>query len=146
MTASGVASYRDPVPPLSAGVNRPKWSVMIPTYNCARFLGGTLESVLAQAEGSGGMQIEVVDDCSVDDPENVVRQIGGGRVDFFRQSSNVGHIANFQTCLTRARGEIVHLLHGDDLVRPGFYEALQRGFDAEPNARRGLLPVHLYRC
>jgi glycosyltransferase involved in cell wall biosynthesis len=134
MTASGSASYRDAVPPLAAAFDRPKWSVMIPTFNCARFLGGTLESVLAQDPGRGSMQIEVVDDGSVDDPENVVRRLGGDRVGFFRQSRNVGHIANFQTCLTRARGEIVHLLHGDDLVRPGFYEALQQGFDGEPNA------------
>ena len=32
------------------GATRPRWSVMIPTYHCTRFLGGTLNSVLAQAQ------------------------------------------------------------------------------------------------
>lgn len=125
------SASRDPVAPLPPGQNRPRWSVMIPTYRCARYLGRTLESVLAQDPGHEVMQIEVIDDGSDDEPEAVVGAFGR-RVGFFRQAGNVGHIANFHTCLTRARGEIVHLLHGDDFVRPGFYAALQRGFDAYP--------------
>ncbi|MFK7943548.1 MAG: glycosyltransferase [Paracoccaceae bacterium] len=123
---------RDPVAQLSPGDNRPLWSVMIPTYRCAHHLGQTLESVLSQDLGAENMQIEVIDDGSDDAPDAVVRTMGRGRVGFFRQPQNVGHIANFHTCLTRARGQIVHLLHGDDFVRPGFYTALQRGFDAHP--------------
>ena len=42
----------------------PLWSVMIPTFHCARFLRQTLESVLSQDPGPDVMQIEVVDDCS----------------------------------------------------------------------------------
>jgi GT2 family glycosyltransferase len=80
------------------------------------------------------MQIEVVDDCSTgDDPEAVTREIGRGRVEFFRQRVNVGHARNFETCLDRSRGELVHLLHGDDTVRDGFYSAMGRAFDAEPS-------------
>ena len=67
------------------------------------------------------MPIEVIDDLSVqDDPAAVVREIGDSRVTFFRQPANVGPQANFTTCVQRARGYWVHLLHGDDMVRPGF--------------------------
>ena len=38
---------------------RPLWSVMIPTFHCARFLRQTLESVLSQDPGPDVMQIEV---------------------------------------------------------------------------------------
>jgi cellulose synthase/poly-beta-1,6-N-acetylglucosamine synthase-like glycosyltransferase len=34
--------------PVPEGVDRPFWSVMIPTYNCAKYLAQTLESVLSQ--------------------------------------------------------------------------------------------------
>ncbi len=106
---------------------------MIPTHDCAEYLRQTLESVLAQDPGPETMQIEVVDDHSTrDDPATVVEEVGGGRVGFFRQPENVGHIRNFDTCLQRARGHLVHLLHGDDLVLPGFYATLQRAFEAEP--------------
>jgi len=113
------------VPPVPPGAARPRWSVMIPTYNCADYLAHTLRSVLHQDPGPDAMQIEVVDDRSErDDPERVVRDVGGGRVSFFRQPTNVGHVRNFNTCLERARGRLVHLLHGDDAVLAGFYDAM----------------------
>jgi glycosyltransferase involved in cell wall biosynthesis len=50
---------------------RPLWSVMIPTFRCARFLRRTLDSVLSQDPGQDVMQIEVVDDCSNNDTASV---------------------------------------------------------------------------
>ena len=126
---SAVAAARAVIAPVPDGAARPRWSVMIPTFNCARYLRETLASVLAQDPGPDRMQIEVVDDASSDDPAGVVAEVGQGRVALFRQPVNRGHILNFATCVDRARGEIVHLLHGDDLVLPGFYEALGRGFE-----------------
>jgi glycosyltransferase involved in cell wall biosynthesis len=112
---------------------RPRWSVMIPTYNCASHLRETLASVLAQDPGTGSMQIEIVDDCSTsDDPAAVVAELGAGRVTFFRQPRNVGHVANFNSCVQRARGDLVHILHGDDVVRDGFYERMDSAFRREP--------------
>lgn len=109
------------------------WSVMIPTYNCAAYLRQTLSSVLAQDPGSEMMQIEVVDDCSTqDNPEEVIKELGGSRVSFYRQPQNVGHTKNFETCLQRSRGKLIHLLHGDDCVRDGFYLKLQQAFDTYP--------------
>jgi glycosyltransferase involved in cell wall biosynthesis len=125
--------YRDAIPPVETG-DRPRWSVMIPTYNCAKYLPQALKSVLDQAPGPEEMQIEVVDDHSnKDDPEAVVRNIGKGRVEFFRQSSNTGVTKNLTTCLQRAKGRLVHLLHGDDYVADGFYSRIQFAFDREPS-------------
>lgn len=125
---------RAPVPPVADGA-RPRWSVMIPTYNCARYLEATLRSVLAQDPGPEEMQIEVVDDHSTaDDPEDVVTRLGGGRVAFHRQPENVGVVGNLNACLQRSRGELVHLLHGDDLVLEGFYQTLDDGLREHPDA------------
>jgi GT2 family glycosyltransferase len=114
---------------------RPFWSVMIPCYNSATLLAETLASVLAQDEGAEAMQIEVVDDASTtDDPAAVVADLGGGRVGYFRQPRNVGAPANFTTCVRRARGTWVHVLHSDDLVKPGFYERYRQRIEACPDA------------
>jgi len=126
--------YRHQLAPLPPDAPRPRWSVMIPTYNCAHYLRETLASVLAQDPGPELMQIEVVDDASTrDDPEAVVAELGKGRVLFHRRPVNGGHRANFQTCLERSRGHLVHLLHGDDVVLPGFYDKLGKGFDTCPD-------------
>ena len=120
-----------PILPVSDIGNRPMWSVMIPTYNCAHYLRSTLESVLQQDLGPEMMQIMVIDDCSTqDDPEAVVRELGKGRVEFYRQPQNVGLTKNFRTSLELSRGYLIHQLHGDDQVRPGFYKKLQRAFEA----------------
>ncbi|MBE9178458.1 glycosyltransferase [Oculatella sp. LEGE 06141] len=142
---ASVNSVRPPVPtderflhraviaPVPEECDRPLWSVMIPTYNCAAYLRETLTSVLAQAPAAEEMQIEVVDDHSTqDDPAAVVAEVGQGRVEFYRQPQNVGYIRNFETCLQRSRGHLIHLLHGDDGVRDGFYQTMQRRFDEHP--------------
>jgi glycosyltransferase involved in cell wall biosynthesis len=106
---------------------------MIPSYNCAAYLRQTLQSVLAQDPGPELMQIEVVDDCSTrDDPQAVVAELGGGRVTFYRQPNNVGHVRNFDTCLQHSCGHLIHLLHGDDGVREGFYQKMERAFAEHP--------------
>lgn len=126
--------HRAVIPPV-AGSDLARWSVMIPTRDCAVYLRRTLSSVLAQDPGRNEMQIEVVDDHSTkDDPAAVVEELGNGRVGFFRQPRPVGRDQNFETCLRRSRGNLVHLLHGDDWVMPGFYERLGEGLNAAPQA------------
>jgi glycosyltransferase involved in cell wall biosynthesis len=118
---------------LPIGTQRCKWSVMIPVFNCSKFLPATLQSVMRQAKGDDEMQIEVVDDDSTDaNIETMVKEVTGGRVKYFRQPRNVGSLRNFLTCIERARGELVHILHGDDLVRPCFYLKLESVFDQCP--------------
>ena len=125
--------HRAVIQPVPLGQPRPLWSVMIPTYNCADYLRETLTSILAQDPGSELMQIEVVDDCSTQDhPEAVVKELGKGRVQFYQQPENVGYIKNFETCLQRSQGQLVHLLHGDDRVLPGFYQKMQALFKRYP--------------
>jgi glycosyltransferase involved in cell wall biosynthesis len=121
------------IKPVPSDIHRPQWSVMIPTYNCAEHLKKTLHSVLEQAPSANLMHIEVVDDCSTqDNPEAIVNQLGQGRVRFYRQPQNGGAIHNFNTCIQRSTGHLLHILHGDDIVLPGYYAAMERAFQTEP--------------
>lgn len=124
-------------PPIIAAVPehtvRPRWSVMIPVYNCLHYLPEALKSVLAQAESLENMQIAVIDDCSTDgDVGALVQAIGGGRIDYFRQTTNQGSLRNFETCLNRSVGHWVHILHGDDRILPGFYKEIEMLFERYP--------------
>ncbi|SMC73499.1 glycosyltransferase family 2 protein [Pedobacter nyackensis] len=123
------------IAPLPADTNQPEWSVMIPAYNCIHYLRKTIESVLAQALDAKQMQIEVIDDFSTDsDVEALVNELGKGRIGFFKQPRNVGSLRNFETCINRAKGKFVHILHGDDLVKPGFYQEIGGLFESHPEA------------
>ncbi len=103
---------------------------MIPTYNRTAHLESALRSVLSQDPGAEEMQIEVSDNAStLDDPEPLVRRVGGDRVSFFRQPRNLGMFRNFNSCIERSQGEWLHILHSDDVVLPGFYERLRAALE-----------------
>jgi hypothetical protein len=53
-------------------------------------------------------------------------------VNYYRQQKNVGSLRNFETCINRAKGHLVHLLHGDDRVKDGFYRSFTNVFQEFP--------------
>ncbi|MFT2009545.1 glycosyltransferase family 2 protein [Pontibacter sp. 13R65] len=108
---------------------------MIPVYNCAAYLPETLKSVLMQSIAEQDMQIEVIDDASTDaNVKEMVEQIGKGRIKYYRQPENMGSLRNFETCINRAKGKLVHLLHGDDRIRKGYYQEIGKLFQRYPEA------------
>lgn len=108
---------------------------MIPTYNSTAYLEGTLLRVVNQDPGPAHMQIEIVDDGSEDDSAyQVLHKLNlTDRIQYYRQAKNVGLSANWNTCIKRAQGEIIHILHQDDLIEPGFYSAMENAFLQEPS-------------
>jgi glycosyltransferase involved in cell wall biosynthesis len=115
--------------------NRPLWSVMIPVYNNIEFIEEAMMSVLSQSLPENEMEIEVIDDASTDgDVKTLVENIGGGRIKYFRQPVNAGSLRNFETCINRSKGHLVHLLHADDKVRNGYYKVIGELFKKYPEA------------
>lgn len=113
---------------------RPVWSVMIPVYNCIGYIEKTLNSVLRQDLGPDKMEIVVIDDCSTDgDVAELVEKIGGSRVRYFKQKTNLGHMRNFDTCINLAKGHYVHILHGDDEIIDGYYKEIESLFTEYPS-------------
>lgn len=130
--------YDAPVPgiaPVAAvtAAGRRRWSVVIPVHSCADYLAQALPEVVAQLADRDDAEILVVDDASQDDPAGVVERLGRGRVHYRPNPGHLGAVATFNRCLDLATGELVHLLHGDDMVRPGFYAAMERAL-ADPTA------------
>jgi glycosyltransferase involved in cell wall biosynthesis len=117
--------------PAETGADRRRWSVVIPVHNCADYLAQALPEVVAQLAGRDDAEIIVVDDDSRDDPASVVQRLGRGRVEYRPNPQHLGAIGTFNRCLELASGELVHLLHGDDAVLPGFYAAMEQAL-ADP--------------
>lgn len=122
------------IPPVPEGTKRPLWSVMIPTYNPDKYIYDAIESVLGQNIPPEKMQIEIVDDCSNKvDVEKIVNENWKGRVHYYKLPQNVGHSFNFTESVRRAKGELIHILHHDDMVLPGFYDTFESIFEQYEN-------------
>ncbi|WP_297917469.1 glycosyltransferase [Metallibacterium sp.] len=96
-------------------------SVCIATCNQERYLDECLESVIGQIDGLA-CEILIGDDMSEDaTPEIVARwaALHPGVIKHFRHAPRLGPAANYQFIVTRARGEFIAHLDGDDMWLPG---------------------------
>ena len=99
---------------------------MIPTYNRETYLEHTIMSVLKNDFNSEDVQIEIIDNCSTQiDIEKFVKKIGDPRVTFFKQPRHVSMSENWTTCIQRAKGRWVYILHDDDMVCRVFIKNIQ---------------------
>jgi ADP-heptose:LPS heptosyltransferase/glycosyltransferase involved in cell wall biosynthesis len=95
---------------------QPKVSVLIPSFNYARFLPMAIESVLAQ--DFADFEILISDDASTDDSAAVIRRYAtrDPRIRGQFHPANVGMVANWNWCLQQARGDYVKYIFGDDCL------------------------------
>ena len=99
----------------SPQAHAPLVSVVIPAYNCARFIGDALDSVFKQ--NYSPLEVYVVDDGSTDETCDVVARYGSA-VTLIRQR-NAGAAVARNEGLRRARGRYLALLDADDIWLPG---------------------------
>ena len=90
-------------------------SVIIPTFNSARFIGQAIESALAQTEVE--IEVIVVDDGSTDDTPRVLGEFKS-QIQVIRQANQGQHIARNRAA-REARGEWLAFLDADDEWLPG---------------------------
>jgi glycosyltransferase involved in cell wall biosynthesis len=97
----------------------PLVSVIIPAYNCARYLERALESVRAQRYPADRLEIIVVDDGSTDRSPMVAAEYADRdpRVIALRQP-NAGPAAARNRGIDAARGKLIAFLDADDTWAP----------------------------
>ena len=90
----------------------PFFSVIIPAYNCERFLSEAIESVLSQTFGD--FEIVVCDNASTDGTGEVIRSYEGA-VRYVRREQNSGPAGGRNAAIAVARGRYLAFLDADDL-------------------------------
>lgn len=102
----------------------PKVSIMIPTYNQAKFISEAVLSALHQDYSN--IEILISDDCSSDNTKEIVEEIirahPGKDIRYIRNEFNIGSIRNYHKTLTQeATGDYVLNLDGDDFLTDSTY-------------------------
>jgi glycosyltransferase involved in cell wall biosynthesis len=108
--------------------NQPRFSVVIPAYNEADFLGSCLDSLLAQ-DFRDPYEIIVVDNNSTDATEGVARSRGVTVV----REPKPGVCSARQRGTTAARGEIVVSTDADTTFGSDWLSQIDRAFRDDPS-------------
>jgi len=106
----------------------PLVSIIIPIYNCERFLRRALEGVLQQTYPN--LEIIVVDDESSDNSYSIAKQFETRAVKVFRQK-NAGAAVARNTGLKNANGAYIQFLDADDYLSPGKIEEQMKALDGQ---------------
>lgn len=109
----------------------PLVSVVIPAYNCEKLIASALDSVLSETYAP--FEVIVVDDGSTDGTVRILESYGD-RIRLFRKT-NGGPAAARNLAVSKARGEYLAFLDGDDLWLPGHLTVLMDYLLAHPDTR-----------
>ena len=118
----------------------PLISVVIPVFNCEKYLGSAIESILAQ--NYHPLQIVVVDDGSSDRSAAVAQSFAGVEYHF---QERAGVATALNRGISESKGEFIAFLDSDDLWMEGKLERQLTAFRNDPELGMVLGGVEQFR-
>lgn len=90
-------------------------SIVMPTYNCAKYIGESIDSIINQSYIH--WELIIVDDCSSDDTNNIVQLYlsKDRRIFYHKLTSNSGAAIARNKGMNEAKGTFIAFLDSDDL-------------------------------
>ena len=87
-------------------------SIIMPSYNTAKYIGDSIDSVINQSHTN--WELLIVDDCSTDNTEEVVASYKDERIRFIKKDKNSGAAESRNIALKEAKGKWIAFLDSDD--------------------------------
>ncbi|BAU64180.1 glycosyl transferase family protein [Stanieria sp. NIES-3757] len=109
-------------------IEQPKVSVIIPSFNCAKYISQAIESVINQTYKN--YEIIVIDDGSTDNTQAIIKPYLN-KIRYFYQT-NQGAAEARNKGLDLARGELIAFLDADDLFLPHKLQEQVAIFEQQP--------------
>lgn len=91
-------------------------SIIMPSWNTGRYIAESIQSVLNQTYRN--WELIIVDDCSMDNTDQVVAAFRDDRIRYSHNKHNSGAALTRNYALREARGEWIAFLDSDDLWTP----------------------------
>lgn len=92
-------------------------SIIMPSYNTAKYICETINSVLAQTYSN--WELIIVDDCSTDNTDEIVVSfLEDKRIRYLKNEKNSGAAVSRNKALKEAKGRWIAFLDSDDLWLP----------------------------
>jgi len=100
----------------------PKVSVIIPTYNYARFISQAIESVISQTYNKDDIEIIVIDDGSQDDTQALLKPYIDNNIISYYYQENQGKASATSNAIQKCTGKYIFNLDADDYF---FHDKIQ---------------------
>lgn len=91
-----------------------KTTILIPTYNCGKYIKQTLESILRQ--NYSDYELLIIDDGSTDNTEEIVKDFKDHRIIYLKNECNLGIVKTLNKGITLAKGEYIARMDADDIM------------------------------
>lgn len=91
-------------------------SIIMPSYNTAKEIEASISSI--QNQTYENWELIIVDDCSTDDTDEVVKRITDKRIKYMKNEKNSGAAVSRNRALREAKGRWIAFLDSDDLWLP----------------------------
>lgn len=88
-------------------------SIVLPVYNCEKYIAEAIESVLDQTYHN--IELIIIDDCSTDRSPLVINQFNDDRIRLLRNSQNRGIVYSLNLGFSVANGKYIARMDGDDI-------------------------------
>lgn len=95
-------------------IHKPFFSIVIPTYNRAKFLNAAIATTLQQTYKD--FELIISNNCSTDNTREVVKSFKDKRIRYYENKINIGGEPNMKKVMSYARGKYIFTLGDDDFI------------------------------
>lgn len=92
----------------------PQTTILIPTYNCGKFISQTIKSILEQKYND--YELLIIDDGSTDDTEEIVAQFVDKRILYQKNEKNIGIVRTLNKGIQLSSGDYIARMDADDVM------------------------------
>ena len=97
-----------------------KYSLLLPTFNKAKYLEQTIKSILAT--NYKNFELIISDDYSNDGTQELLARVKDKRVKILQPPTKLTQTKNYEFLLNQASGDWVTIIGDDDGILPLFFE------------------------
>ncbi|WP_428331634.1 glycosyltransferase family 2 protein [Mucilaginibacter sp.] len=109
----------------------PLVSVIMPVFNCEKFIKEAIDSILNQSFVD--FELIIIDDCSTDDTVTIINEYKDQRINFIQKLKNTGYVSSLNMALKIAKGELIARMDGDDVSHLKRLEKQVTFLNSNPN-------------
>jgi glycosyltransferase involved in cell wall biosynthesis len=111
---------------------QPAFTIVLPVHNGGDYLAEALDSVFAQTYPH--YDIAILENCSTDNTLAIIARYDADRIRVIASDTLLGIEANWARMPSIAANEYMVLMCADDILYPGFLEAIAALIEQEPDA------------